>query len=128
MNQSTSVQTRFHVIKKSTGEVLPVKYEAGPMFYFHTINAYEEGGAIVVDIAAFDDATIINRLFLENLKKTDEEPRTQGDFPPVRRYTLPLVKIQSVRGTHYKVVCTYITNIKNIHFKEYNHDTYNLNF
>merc|ERR1712029_807769 len=39
----------FKVVKKSTGEVVPINYVADPMAFFHIINAYEVDGHIVLD-------------------------------------------------------------------------------
>jgi carotenoid cleavage dioxygenase-like enzyme len=50
--------TRFHVFHKDGGARAGT-YEAGAFFAFHHINAFEEGGAIVIDIAAYEDASII---------------------------------------------------------------------
>ena len=39
----------FHIVKKSTGELIPINYEADPMGFIHIINAYEENDHIFVD-------------------------------------------------------------------------------
>ena len=39
----------FRVIEKATGKELPIKYEADPMGFVHTFNAYEDDGYIVLD-------------------------------------------------------------------------------
>lgn len=48
------LQTRFHVVSLTDGKIQPVVYESDPFFTFHHINAYEEDGQIVVDVAAYD--------------------------------------------------------------------------
>ncbi|XP_067950297.1 carotenoid-cleaving dioxygenase, mitochondrial-like [Watersipora subatra] len=48
---------QFHIIKKSTGEVLPVKFQVKGLFYFHTINSYEDDNHIVMDVCAYTNFT-----------------------------------------------------------------------
>jgi beta,beta-carotene 9',10'-dioxygenase len=61
-------------------------WETEPMFVFHHVNAFERDGELVLDVAAFDDAGIIEALYMENLR------RGGLDIPAaeLRRYTVPL--------------------------------------
>ena len=52
----------FHVVEKSTGNILPIKYEADPMGFFHMINAYEEDGFIILD-APFKSSPVSYNVF-----------------------------------------------------------------
>jgi carotenoid cleavage dioxygenase-like enzyme len=58
--------TRFHVFDKD-GRGLVATYEAPAFFAFHHVNAFDDGAAIVVDIAAYDDAAIIDDFLLANV-------------------------------------------------------------
>ena len=49
-----------------------------PFFVFHTINAYEDGDALVVDLCAYDDASIIELLELERLRANTDDLRPAG--------------------------------------------------
>ena len=49
MSWNTDNPLYFRVIEKSTGNELPIKYEADPMGFVHTFNAHEEDGYIVLD-------------------------------------------------------------------------------
>ena len=50
MSWNTDNPLYFRVIEKSTGNELPIKYEADPMGFVHTFNAYEDkDGYIVLD-------------------------------------------------------------------------------
>lgn len=42
------------MVSLTDGKIHPVVYEADPFFTFHHVNAYEEDGQIVVDVAAYD--------------------------------------------------------------------------
>lgn len=48
---------------------LSFKAELEPFFMFHHINAFERAdGKIILDVAAYDDAKIINQLYLDSLR------------------------------------------------------------
>ncbi|HEY4096122.1 MAG TPA: carotenoid oxygenase family protein [Baekduia sp.] len=76
---------RIHAFSRATG-ALHRSWKADPFFVFHTINAFEEGGDLVVDLCTYEDASIIGLLELEGLRA--------GTNAPVRawptRLTLPL--------------------------------------
>ncbi len=59
--------TRFHLFDRATGESAG-PFEAEPRFGFHHVNSYEEDGEVVVDVAAFADAQIVEDLYLERLR------------------------------------------------------------
>ena len=75
---------RFQVVDRATGE-LRGTYETDPFFCFHHVNAFERGGELVVDLCAYDDAGIIDSLYLD-------ETGPRGGLPPVelRRYRIDL--------------------------------------
>ena len=60
-------------------------FETDACFGFHHVNAYEEGDEVVVDICAFDDAGIVEDLYLERLRAgkpvADPELRALPDPP-----------------------------------------------
>ncbi len=60
--------TRFFLIDRATGRVSdPIKTD--PFFAFHHLNAYEESdGTIVADIQVYDDASLVEQLYLDNLR------------------------------------------------------------
>ena len=61
--------TRFQVIDKRTGEVTGTA-KTEPFFTFHHVNAWEEpsNGELVVDLSAYEDASIIENLYLDELR------------------------------------------------------------
>lgn len=76
--------TRFIVIDRQTGRRRGA-WEAGPMFCFHHVNAYDDiGGDIVVDLCAYPDTKLIDALYLDRLT-TGDTPVPQGRL---RRYRL----------------------------------------
>jgi carotenoid cleavage dioxygenase-like enzyme len=81
---------RFLVFDRESGE-LHRTYETDAFFVFHHINSFERdtrsgtGGELVVDLCAFEDASIIDALYLERLRSGGEIP-----LPQARRYVLGL--------------------------------------
>ena len=76
--------TRFKVVDRETGK-LRGTYETDAFFCFHHVNAFERGDELVVDLVAYDDAQVIDSLYLD-----ERGPR--GAVPParLRRYTIDL--------------------------------------
>lgn len=62
--------TRIRVVELATGAVKGT-YETEPFFAFHHVNAYEDGDELVLDLCAYDDASIVESLYLENLRRPD---------------------------------------------------------
>ncbi len=65
--------TRVLVFDREEGS-LRGSYEAEPRFCFHHVNAFERGGELVIDMAAYDDATIVDSLYLERLRTAPPPP------------------------------------------------------
>jgi len=51
-------KTRIHVTPKATGKTEALIYETDDLFTFHHINAYEENGFIIMDVAAYDSGKV----------------------------------------------------------------------
>ncbi len=67
--------TRFRVFDRATGE-LRGSYETEAFFSFHHVNAFERDGELVIDLCAYEDASIIDALYLD-------EHGPAGALPPV---------------------------------------------
>jgi carotenoid cleavage dioxygenase-like enzyme len=76
--------TRIHVLAKDGG-ALAGSYECAPFFAFHHVNAFEEGDAIVLDVAAYEDASIVGDFMLERLTAESPARIARAGF---RRYRL----------------------------------------
>ncbi len=59
--------TRFQLIDRESGEVRR-SFESDACFAFHHVNAYEDGDRVIVDVCAFEDASIITELYLDRLR------------------------------------------------------------
>ncbi|MGH2799751.1 MAG: carotenoid oxygenase family protein [Thermoleophilaceae bacterium] len=76
--------TRFQVIDRETG-ALRGTYETDAFFCFHHVNAFERGGELVVDLVAYEDASVIDALYLDERGPRGTIPRTE-----LRRYAIDL--------------------------------------
>jgi carotenoid cleavage dioxygenase-like enzyme len=59
--------TRFTLMDRRSGEVVG-GFEADACFGFHHVNAYDGFGEVIVDICTYDDATVIEDLYLDRLR------------------------------------------------------------
>jgi beta,beta-carotene 9',10'-dioxygenase len=59
--------TRFTLVDRATGEATG-GFQTDACFAFHHVNAYEDGGEVVVDVCAFEDAGVIEDLYLDRLR------------------------------------------------------------
>ena len=111
--------TRFLVFDRA-GRSLKGVYESDAFFAFHHINAWEERGDVVLDIAAYPDAEILDALYLERLR------RQAGPVPSAafRRYRIP-VGGSSVK---YDVVGDESIELPRIHYRRCNTKPYRFAF
>ena len=76
--------TRITLLDRSTGEATG-PFETDPFFCFHHVNAYEENGSVVVDACTYDDAQIVEDLYLDRLREGKPAARAE-----MRRFKLDL--------------------------------------
>jgi carotenoid cleavage dioxygenase-like enzyme len=76
--------TKFTLIDRRTGEATG-PFETDAFFCFHHVNAYEENGSVVVDACTFEDAGIIEDLYLDRLR--DGKPIARAEL---RRFRIDL--------------------------------------
>jgi carotenoid cleavage dioxygenase-like enzyme len=86
--------TRFLVMNSDDGKLRGV-YETDAFFSFHHINAFEDGEALVVDLCAYDDATVVDALRLDALR--NEETTVPPGYPTRYRLDMNTGSIESRR-------------------------------
>jgi len=77
---------RFTVVERSTGEVV-ASPRAPAFFAFHHVNAYEDGDEVVLDVCAYDDASVVEDLYLGSLR---DDPPLRMPAAEMRRYRVDL--------------------------------------
>jgi beta,beta-carotene 9',10'-dioxygenase len=77
---------RFLLMDKQDGKLVST-CQAEAFFAFHHINAFEQNGEVVVDVAAYPDTAIIDSLFLNRLSRPDGGAIPHGEL---RRFHLPV--------------------------------------
>jgi carotenoid cleavage dioxygenase-like enzyme len=69
-----SQPARLHVVSLATGRVRAT-LETDPFFAFHHVNAFDDGDdRVVVDLLAYDDASVIDALYLDRLRARGRPP------------------------------------------------------
>jgi beta,beta-carotene 9',10'-dioxygenase len=106
----------FYVVDKETGALVATA-TADPFFAFHHINAYDVEGAVVVDLCAYDDPSVIDEAFLEHVRADDAPAPGSGEF---RRYTVPL---NGGRAT-YTTIPDLRFELPRIYYERYNMQPY----
>jgi carotenoid cleavage dioxygenase-like enzyme len=77
--------TPFWVVNRHTGELVG-RYECDPFFAFHHVNAFEQGDELIVDLVAYEDASVLSAYYLKQLQS--EQARIP--WGTLRRYRVPL--------------------------------------
>src|SRR5439155_1518487 len=109
--------TRFLVIDRHDGGV-KMEGTAEPFFSFHHVNAWEEGDDVVVDLIAYDDPGVIDRLYIDRLRSdpgqspnqlrryrvTPGSDRVQGEVLLDRSTELPRIDYARVNARPYRVM------------------------
>ena len=83
---------KFHVVDRKQGTRLG-SFTAEPFFTFHHVNAFEEDGKIYLDACCYHDNSIVNQLYLHNLRSPMVPGEQKLDVADVRRYELPLEEL-----------------------------------
>lgn len=71
---------------------MSTKFYTDALVVFHHINAYEDNGHVVFDMITYEDSSLYDMFYLENLRQDTEQLIERKVFtPPVcQRFVLPL--------------------------------------
>lgn len=93
--------TRLHVFDRSTGARIGT-WETDAVFAFHHVNAFDDGGDLVVDLVGYDDASIIESFYLSRL----EDGHSKLPRGTLRRYRVPVSRPRgAVRAERLSEAC-----------------------
>ncbi|CAG7716213.1 unnamed protein product [Allacma fusca] len=82
-------KNRFWLIEKETGKVLKVDFRSNePFFFLHIINAYEDDGQVVVDLASYRNPDSLKDM---NLTKVRNGDLSQDSQASAHRYVIPVI-------------------------------------
>jgi carotenoid cleavage dioxygenase-like enzyme len=76
--------TTFTVIDRHAG-IVKRRAQGPALFCFHHVNAFEQGDELVIDLAAYEDASIVKSLYLDHLRAGRTAMPSE-----LRRYRVPL--------------------------------------
>ncbi|KAK3533663.1 hypothetical protein QTP70_024016, partial [Hemibagrus guttatus] len=78
----------IHLIDRRTKKEVDVKYYTDTMVVYHHVNAFEDDGHVIVDVIAYDDYSLYDMFYLDNLKK--QAASNTVIMPKYKRFVLPL--------------------------------------
>jgi len=82
-------KNRFWLIEKETGKVLKTDFRAKETFFFlHVINAYEDDGQVVVDLASYKNSDSLKDMNLGKIRNGDLSQDSQAS---AHRYVIPVI-------------------------------------
>jgi carotenoid cleavage dioxygenase-like enzyme len=76
--------TTFTVVDRADGSVR-ARVDGPAMFCFHHVNAFEDGDRLVLDMSVYEDASIVEALYLDRLHAAEPVPHAT-----LWRYRVPL--------------------------------------
>lgn len=60
--------TLFHLIDRCDDKKIRYTFKSSSFFYLHTINAYEDGGNVVIDICSYNDPSVLDCMYIEAME------------------------------------------------------------
>ncbi len=113
--------TRFTLLRKSDGAIVK-HYQTAACFAFHHVNAFERNDAVVVDIAAKPDASVIDDLYLDHLRSCTGRPIHQPST--LQRFVLPLTAPEVTQET----LCDEYLEMPVINYRRHNGRDYRITY
>lgn len=104
--------TRFLIIDRETGK-LKATIKTKAFFSFHHVNAFEKDGKLVVDLAAYEDASIIEQYYINRL----ESPEQALPFGRMQRFELDVEKGKLIE---HKILSEACIELPHFDYQNYN--------
>lgn len=83
-------QTLIHLIERKTGKVVDTKYYTGSLVVYHHVNAFEVDGHVIFDVIAYNDCSLYDMFYINNMKEEMASHDKPYSKPSYRRYVLPI--------------------------------------
>ncbi|QBD76960.1 carotenoid oxygenase family protein [Ktedonosporobacter rubrisoli] len=109
----------FVVMNRQDGSVLG-RFKTEAFFTFHHINAFEQDGALFVDLSAYPSPAVVNDIYLEQLRGNPQQVDS-ASRSMLRRYRIPLDASAPVT---YEVLSEYGIELPTINYKRCNTHEY----
>lgn len=84
--------TRCLVFDRASGERVAAR-RTDAFFFFHTVNAFESEGSVVVDLVAYDDPSIVRNLFMASLDGETATSDARADPPAAAEGVLTRMRV-----------------------------------
>lgn len=107
--------TRYQVVNLNDGEVKT--YHGAPLFAFHHVNAFEQEGNLLVDMVTYDDASVVEELYLDKLRSNDPT-YAQGHLTRAR------IPVGGSGNVQMQEVCPKKIELPRINYSKYNGQPY----
>ncbi|XP_076056960.1 carotenoid isomerooxygenase-like [Oratosquilla oratoria] len=70
----SETETKIHLVRRDTGKVTKTQYLTTTFFFLHVVNAFEQDGHVIVDIASYKNADMLHCMYTEALKNASYDP------------------------------------------------------
>ncbi|KAG5270135.1 hypothetical protein AALO_G00189150 [Alosa alosa] len=93
--------TLIHLIDRKTKKEVLTKYYTGATVVYHHVNAFEDDGHVVFDVIAYDDNSLYDMFYLDELKQRIDPGSSSNKHyssPKCKRFVLPLTDKESEVG------------------------------
>lgn len=87
-------QTLIHLIERKTKKEVVAKFYTNATVVYHHVNAFEDNGHVVFDVIAYNDNSLYDMFYLDELRQRTENPESSSNkpysSPNCKRFVLPL--------------------------------------
>ncbi len=101
IDTTSKMRVKFYVVSREDARVCAV-FDSDPFFCFHNINAYDDGGRVVIDLAKYDDATVTGVLYRSKMLRGE----AVLDSVPVRFTTPDIAEVAASYKGDGNPVCS----------------------
>ncbi|XP_013181454.1 PREDICTED: carotenoid isomerooxygenase-like [Papilio xuthus] len=117
------LETNIVLISRKTGEEVR-RYRTETLFYFHVINAFEDGQNVVLDFCTYKDAKILNGMYIKAMESIQSNEDCAEWFRArAKRLKMPL-ESPDMTFVEAKLLANIGCETPRIHYNMYNGKSY----